>query len=308
MTGGTRLAQPGASPGNRSAGNARSPATSDDPLDAPTRPSRPFSCLGCGCGTAVALALAAVVTLTVINYRAAQAFRRHLDDPAARREAFARVLPFDRLPPGYRPLGGMHVPLTLDMAVLTDREPGAVAAAERGTGGEPGAQGGPGGAHPGSAGGTGAADRVGAGFVYVRMRDWFGREAKMRELFTRSSPDPGSFQQAEVEFTAREVIGRGTLRAGGAEVLYYARRGALKVDQERFGVVFEDEDDEDGEEPDTTVTYDGIATLMLFDCGDDDRLRVGLWFAAEEAKPAAAGGPGDPAALRSFLDGLRLCG
>jgi hypothetical protein len=241
--------------------------------------------MGCGCGTAVALALAVVVTLTVVNYRAAQAFRRHLDDPAARRDTFARVLHFDRLPPGYRPLGGMHVPLTLDMAVLTDREPGAE---------------------------TGASDRVEAGFVYVRMRDWFGREAKLRELFTSTSPDPGSFQQAEVESTATEELGRGTLRAGGAEVLYYARRGTLKVDQERFGVVFEDGDEEGADEPDTTVTYEGIATLMLFDCGDDRRLRVGLWFTADRPAgrpaPGAAGSPGDPAAIRSFLDGLRLCG
>jgi hypothetical protein len=281
--------------------------TPDDPLDAPMRPSRRFSCMGCGCGTAVALALAVVVTLTVVNYRAAQAFRRHLDDPAARRDTFARVLPFDRLPPGYRPLGGMHVPLTLDMAVLTDREPGPAAAATGGAG-EP--NGGPA-AQPGRSG-AGAGDRVEAGFVYVRMRDWFGREAKMRELFTRSSPDPGSFQQAEVEFTATEELGRGTLRAGGAEVLYYARRGTLKVDQERFGVVFEDGDDEGADEPDTTGTYEGIATLMLFDCGDDRRLRVGLWFTADRPAgrpaPGAAGSPGDPAAIRSFLDGLRLCG
>jgi hypothetical protein len=241
----------------------------------------PISCAACGCGGAIALALAAMVAFTWLNYRAAEGFRRHAADPAARGADFARILPARALPPGYHALGGLRVPGMLAMAAAVDREPGPVAP------GEPG---------------------VRAAFLFVRTRDWFGRREKVAALFAADGPDPGAFEQNEVRFAPREDAGRGEVAAGGARVLYFARRGELTVDLRRFGAEVPEADPAER-------TFPGVATLMLFDCGPDERwLRVGLWFTPDPAPttPAATadlrGTPADPAALAEFLDSFRLCG
>jgi hypothetical protein len=173
---------------------------------------------------------------------------------------------------------------------------------------------------PEAGGGPAAARRrpVEAGFLFVRTRGGFGRRERLAELFAEEKPDPRAFSQGEVGFEPREEIGRGELFAGGATVHYYARRGELAVDQERFGVEMPAAgggggDARDAGGPGAVHRYAGIATLMLVDCPADDQVRVAIWFARDPHpdQPAAtadlAGTPGDPEALADFLGHFRLC-
>lgn len=257
-----------------------SPSPSPEPpaLPGAAGARKPLTGLGCGCAGVVALAMALVVASSVAVWRADRRFEEMRDDDATRRAEVARVLPHRELPAGYHPVGAMTMPFgLLRMAVLADAAPGV----------EP------------------PHEHVERAFFFVDMPDWFGREAKMREVFRGGIDPPGGIRQGEVEFEAREDLGRGELAAGGATVLWYARRGTLRVDDSRFGLA---------EEGAPLHELAGIATMLLFDCAGDERLRLGLWFAPDPApeRPAAetdlAGTPGDPEAVRGFLSRFDLCG
>lgn len=239
---------------------------------------KPLTGLGCGCAGLVALAMALVVGSSVAVWRADRRFEEMRDDPGTRRAAVAAVLPHRELPAGYHPVGAMTMPFgLLRMAVLADAAPGV----------EP------------------PREHVERAFFFVDMPDWFGREAKMREVFRGGAEPAGGIRQSEVEFEAREELGRGELAAGGATVLYYARRGTLRVDDSRFGLA---------EEGAPLHEMAGVATMLLFDCTGDERLRLGLWFAPDPAPdlPAAeadlSGTPGDPDGIAAFLAPFDLCG
>jgi hypothetical protein len=241
----------------------------------PAAPRKPTTWLGCGCASVVALAMATVAAASFSAWRADRRFERMRADPAARRAAVAALLPHDAPPPGYQPVGTMTLPFgLLSMAVLADAAPG---------------------------GGRAHVERA---FFFVDLPDWMGRERKLREVFTGAAGPPGGLRQAEVEFEPREELGRGELAAGGAGVLGYARRGTVGLDESRFGLAAEGAPKRE---------FPGIATMLLFDCAGDRRVRLGLWLAPDPApeRPAAeadfTGTPADPEALRAFLGHFELC-
>lgn len=236
--------------------------------------------LGCGCAVLVGLALTVVVGASVATWRAERRFERMRDDPDRRRAAVREVLPHREPPPGYRPVGTLVMPFgLLKMALLADAAPGA----------------------------DGGGEHVERALFFVDMPDWMGREQALREVFEGKAEPAGGIRHSEVEFEAREELGRGKVTTGGAEVLYYARRGTLSIDDARFGLGSEEEEAPRRE-------MEGIATMLLFDCAGDDRLRLGLWFGPDPApdlSPAEAdlsGTPADPAAMRALLGHFVLCG
>jgi len=242
----------------------------------PAAPRKPTTWLGCGCASAVAVAMAIVAAASVATWRAERRFEQMRGDPEARRAAVAAVLPHDEPPPGYRPVGALTMPFGMfSMAVLADAVPG------------------------------GGREHVERAFFFVDLPDWLGRERALSEVFEGAAEPAGGIRQAEVEFEAREALGRGEVEAGGARVLYYARRGTLSIDDSRFGLA---------EEGAPRHEFEGIATMLLFDCKGDRRLRLGLWLApdpvpelpAEEADFTAT--PADPGALAAFLSRFGLCG
>jgi hypothetical protein len=241
----------------------------------PAAPRTPTTWLGCGCASVVAVAMALVAATSVATWRAERRFERMRDDPEARSAGVAAVLPHQAPPPGYRPVGALTMPLgMLSMAVLADAVPG------------------------------GGRDHVERAFFFVDLPDWLGRERALSEVFEGAAEAPGGIQQAEVEFAPREELGRGAVEAGGARVLYHARRGTLSIDDSRFGLA---------EEGAPRREFEGIATMLLFDCQGDRRLRLGLWLAPDPAPGSPAevadltGTPADPAALRTFLGHFRFC-
>lgn len=246
------------------------------PPAAGTPPRKPTTWLGCGCASVVAVAMAIIAGTTFSTWRADRRFQDMRTDPEARRAAVAAVLPHDRPPPGYQPLGALTLPFgLLSVAILSDAVPG------------------------------GDREHVERAFFYAEMPDWFGREEAMREVLRGSADlEAGGITQIEVEFDPREELGRGDFEAGGGTVLYLARRGTLRIDESRFGLA--EEDTPKREMP-------GIATMLLFDCAGDRRMKLGLWFTPNPApeRPAGeldlGGTPADPAALRGFVGAFRTC-
>jgi hypothetical protein len=127
------------------------------------------------------------------------------------------------------------------------------------------------------------------GFVFLVTRASGRQEAELRAYFRGEREQAQFYQEIDQRFTGGEVVGRGRLRAGGAEeVLYVAERGRMEL----------------GEGPAPTV----LARLLV-ECPEGSRLRAAMWF--EPAPPAEQDGyggtPADPEALARFLDHFRLC-
>ena len=235
-------------------------------------PTSPWVYVGCGCGLAVLLALAALTGLTWWGYQKGQEFQKTFKDPQARAAKTREVLPYRELPAGYYPVGSFSVPLLMEIAILSDEEP-----------------------RPGETPAEGNASFGERGFVFINMLHLRGNKEKM-ERFLRGEappPDEAPWRQSGTTFDPKEVIRRGTVNAGGREVLYAASRGEVS----RRGHAREE----------------GVVAMLMPRC-PDSRLRFGIWFGPDPApeKPIAevdySGTPADPAAITDFLGHFELCG
>ena len=67
--------------------------------------------------------------------------------------------------------------------------------------------------------------------------------------------------------------------------------------------------------PSATDRGDTVTAMMLFDCPQDDRMRVAVWFESDEESEDADGAeawistgtPADPAEIAAFSNHLRPC-
>ena len=241
--------------------------------------------LGCGCAALVALILGGVALMTFLTYRAGKRLEAMADDPAQAGAAVAEVLPHDELPAGYSAVGSLSVPFLMDVAFLRSGESG---------------------------------DDFESGFLFVRVRDWFGRGDQTRQWIESGDSDGSPIEQQEIRFEPEEVVARGELATGGARVTWVARRGMVDVDTSGFGgegerspvkiTVGEDHEEDGG------GAQEGLLTILAIDCGGDDRFqRVGIWFVPDPApgEPVEevdwSGTPADPAAIEALLGHFELC-
>lgn len=245
-------------------------------MEADGRPQKkstsPWVYVGCGCGIIVVLALAGLAGLTYWGYQKGKEFEQSFKDPQAREAKTRQVLPYRELPAGYHPAGAFSVPFFMDIAFLSDREPA-----------------------PGETTMDGK-DLFGErGFIYMSMRHVRDNKREMERFLRGEAPAPknAGWSQSHVSFEAEEVIRRGTVSAGGRQILYAASRGEISSQGQ-------------GSE-------DGIVTMVMPQCADN-RLRFGLWFGPdpEPDKPVGevdyAGTTADPAAIAEFLRHFELCG
>ncbi|HEX9944021.1 MAG TPA: hypothetical protein VGG03_18575 [Thermoanaerobaculia bacterium] len=237
------------------------------------KPTSPWVYVGCGCGLAVLLALAGLTGLTWWGVQKGKEFERNFKDPQARAAKTREVLPYRELPAGYHPAGSFSIPFLMDVAILSDEEPTADKAPKAGE----------------------QAEFRERGFVYMNMRRLRDNREKM-ERFLRGEappPDESPWQQSNVNFDPKQVIGRGAVETGGQQVLYAASRGEISRKDHRH--------------------EEGIVTMVMPRC-PDDRLRFGLWFGPDPSpdKPIHeadyAGTNADPAAIQEFLSHFQLCG
>lgn len=172
-----------------------------DPNRPPRQKTSPWMYIGCGCGLLVALVLAGIVTLTVFGYKKGKDFEESFKDPVKRAAKTREILRYDKLPEGYYPMGAFSVPMTMDMAMLTDHEP------------EPGE------------GGKGSSEFHERGFIYMVFRSWLGKNPKeLRNYLDGKGPRPKWMNNSDVDLEDREILKRGHVDVRGQDILYVASR------------------------------------------------------------------------------------
>lgn len=247
------------------------------------------SMLGCGCAVLVGLFLFTVVTTTLLTYRAGKRMAEVAGDPELAAGAVREILPYDEAPAGYHPIGNLSVPWVMDVIFF-------------------------GGPEPSQEGGEAT-----QGFVFVRIRDWFGRGERSRDWLESGEGDDAPIAQEQIRFEPEETVDRGELTSGDAEVAWIARRGIVEMN-----VDFDEEEEADGKgRGKVEISEDGmgknggahrgVLTVLSIDCGEKGWQRLGLWFAPDPqpGRPAAevdwSGTPADPAALADHLGHFQLC-
>jgi hypothetical protein len=227
----------------------------------------PWVYVAAGCGVMLVVGVVALVGLGYGAVRWGRQLKDDLKDPATRTAKAKAVLGADTLPDGYYPVMAMSIPLVMDVAVLSDREPDA----------------------SGQVHGGGQ-----RGFVYMQFLSTGGSEKDLRDYFEGRTNDSAILRRNKINLDVRdqEVIRRGVIRSQGYPVLFLAQRGDMKMND---------------------THSKGVHSLLLVDCPQDQRMRMGILFGPdpEPAAPVAtanfAGTPADEATVTAFLGHFHLC-
>ena len=164
--------------------------------------------IGCGCAALVVLAMVAMASMTYIAYRQGKELAEGWKDPVKREARAKGVLPYDKLPEGYYPMGTFSLPFFMDMAFFTDDPP-------------------PAGVQPEHGKETGSfKDR---GFVYVKARK-IGRKAQELEDYVAGKGDAPDWLDVKAKVAEIDIVRRGEVEVNGDKIVYNASRGKVTRD------------------------------------------------------------------------------
>lgn len=132
------------------------------------------------------------------------------------------------------------------------------------------------------------------GFVYVSFPGFVQQQREMRDFFEGKADDLELLKGQDVDLDLQERVAQGTVQRDEDEMLWVCHRGRVAT-KEAGG------------------SKQGLVTLLLLDCDDDNRQRVGIWFGPDPSPNTAAdelslaGTVGDPEQVESFMAPLRPC-
>lgn len=218
----------------------------------------------------MALLLFGLVAVTWLSYLQGRDFERGLKDPAYRDQRTRAVLHYKDLPAGYYPLGAFTVSFFLEMALLTDEDPGRGRVSQQ---------------HPFRQ----------RGFLYMNARRLVERDRDVRRYLTGQGGKPDWMERANVDLKEGELLRRGAIPAGetgGAPLLYSASRAEMNVQGETIHGIA------------TLFLVDCPAhdrTRLGLWFGPDPHPTV------PAAADDLTGSPADPRALAAFAGHFRFC-
>ena len=131
-------------------------------------------------------------------------------------------------------------------------------------------------------------------FIYFKMLGRATQEEELYDFFEGKTNDPTVLQRQRIRLDLGERLDRGSIERDDANILWVAHEGNF-----RFG---------------RRATRQGIASLILFQCPGQRRLRMGIWTgpsapaSVEGGTPDLQGTTGDGLAIEGLVQGFRPCG
>ena len=135
-----------------------------------------------------------------------------------------------------------------------------------------------------------------SGFIYVKTLRFGEQEQELRDFFEGRAEDSDILRQQPVRVSADEVIGRGSFELPGRTLRWVGYRGEIAVGGGRGSEL-----------------GDGLSSMILVECPDDERMRLGIWFGTDPDPDTPVdeadftGTVVDEAEIRRFMEPLDVC-
>lgn len=133
------------------------------------------------------------------------------------------------------------------------------------------------------------------GFVYFDTPGMGERSQRLRDYLAGEGDEPEFFSDNPIRLNAREFIARGAIEETGRTLRWVTYRGEVGGSMQR--------------------DYDeGLGAMVMFDCQNSDRVRMGIWFGPDPSPETPAdqadftGSVADPDAIQRFVQPFRVCG
>lgn len=238
---------------------------------APKKQTSVWVYVGCGCAGLLILVMIAMAGATWFAYRQGQELKKAWTDPATREARAKEVVPYEKLPEGYYPMGSFSIPFLMEMALFTDNPPAPGSTPE--TNQEAG----------------GFKER---GFIYVNARQ-MGDKAKELKDYVEGKGAPPDWLDVNVKSEEGEVVGQGDVDVNGTKVVYRSSRGKVSHDNKTTDGI-------------TTMMLfdcpgDGRVRVGIWFGPDPDP-------AKPKEEISLAGTNADPEAMKAFVSHFRVCG
>lgn len=144
----------------------------------------------------------------------------------------------------------------------------------------------------------GSLDEFGeSGFLYIKTFKDSRDDAVMDDIFEGRKTMKDLFQNTEVNgpiFWAKggEELGRGKIERDDMFYRHISRTGRIMMEDGRV--------------------IDGISTLIMMECPDDEKLRLGAWFSSDQPEmgaevPVLEGTIADEIVIRDFMSHVHPC-
>jgi hypothetical protein len=252
---------------------APSPPSQQQRQQPPPRKRSALGWAGCGCGILVLLAALVVGGVFYFLHRQAGETATELSDPVVVAKKAQEVVPYHRLPEGFRPVSTLSIPFLMEMAIFADRnlEKGGLATRTFPTG-----------THS---------------VIYIKTLNVIGAgttEAESRRLLSpRRDEMPAWMQKLGLRVRRNQTVSAGTLEAGGHTVYYKAVRSNLLTSRRNLATLM------------SMMVIECPASRWTHTA-----MWMAPDPAPEQPLDAAdlAGTPADPKAIRALLEGFELCG
>ena len=131
-------------------------------------------------------------------------------------------------------------------------------------------------------------------FIYIKFLLKPGdEEQELRDFFEGRSDDPQVLEEANINIDVEEIVGRGTIPMENMDLLYVSTRGEVQADHGRS---------------------EGLSTIMLLECTDDNKMRFAIWIGPDVPDPEdgveadLTGTPADEAEISRFMAQFSVCG
>ena len=165
-----------------------------------------FHYLGIGCVVAAILLVVGGAVVTFVTYRWGKGIEAELKDPDSRRGKVLEILGAETLPEGYHAMVGFRIPMLLETAILTDREP------------EPDEE---------------LPELGERGLLYFALRD-FGRDRQdLDDFFTGRSDDTAVLERHRINVDLGDRVANGTFEGAVGPIDWVTHHGNLDTGRSR---------------------------------------------------------------------------